>query len=463
MKLRLKHPPTYLPERDYIFSVLFKDFLGIDYAAEIHDEPRIHISVDGQEGALVVADGLFQTSPENWLAVSSMPDIPLVTWHLPHEYRHITDSIPIIYGTSPLYQSSGSTIELGLDIFGSAFFMLTRYEEIVSPTRDQHDRFPATASLGYQAGFLERPIINEYLEILWATLQRLFPNIQRKPRRHRILLSHDVDIPYFNLGLPAKRSIRPTASDLLKRHSPDLALRRLNSLLWVGNSRYDKDIYNTFDFIMELSEKRDLRSAFYFIAGHSPGPHDVRYDLDHPRIRYLMHHISDRGHEVGLHTSYDTYQNSDKTQAEFNHLRRIAEQEGIQQTGWGGRQHYLRWANPATWQNWEDAGLQYDTTLAFSDHIGYRCGVCYEYPVFNLATRQPLNLRERPLVVMEVTLSQEYMNISQDEANVRVEALNNQCKRLNGDFTMLWHNSSLSMRREKYWYNQLLTYLTSCT
>ena len=47
------------------------------------------------------------------------------------------------------------------------------------------------------------------------------------------------------------------------------------------------------------------------------------------------------------------------------------------------RQHYLRWRAPTTWQNWEDAGLDYDSTVGYADHVGFRAGTCYEYPIFN--------------------------------------------------------------------------------
>ena len=62
-------------------------------------------------------------------------------------------------------------IEVPLDIFGSAFFMLTRYEEMVITERDTHGRFPARASIAYREGLLERPIVDEYLELLWAAIQ----------------------------------------------------------------------------------------------------------------------------------------------------------------------------------------------------------------------------------------------------------------------------------------------------
>ena len=43
--------------------------------------------------------------------------------------------------------------------------MLSRYEELITKDRDQHNRFPATASVAFKAGFLDRPIVSEYLEI----------------------------------------------------------------------------------------------------------------------------------------------------------------------------------------------------------------------------------------------------------------------------------------------------------
>ena len=70
------------------------------------------------------------------------------------------DSLPIIYGKTNI---SGKYIEealdinyVGIDIFGSAFFMLTRMEEYIITDRDEHDRFPVESSIAYKVGFLER-------------------------------------------------------------------------------------------------------------------------------------------------------------------------------------------------------------------------------------------------------------------------------------------------------------------
>jgi hypothetical protein len=60
----------------------------------------------------------------------------LIVWDQESAYP----SIPILYG-SPGIVKNNNHLHLNLDIFGSAFFMLTRYEELVIKDRDQHDRF----------------------------------------------------------------------------------------------------------------------------------------------------------------------------------------------------------------------------------------------------------------------------------------------------------------------------------
>ena len=58
--------------------------------------------------------------------------------------------------------------------------MLSRYEEAILKGRDKHDRFPSWISVADKGNFLERPIVNEYLEILWSCLSSLWNDLKRK-------------------------------------------------------------------------------------------------------------------------------------------------------------------------------------------------------------------------------------------------------------------------------------------
>ena len=98
-------------------------------------------------------------------------------------------------------------------------------------------------------------------------------------------------------------------------------------------------------------------------------------------------------------------------------MLKAAERLGIRQAAWGGRQHYLRFAVPETWRHYASAGLSYDATLAHADQPGFRCGTCYDFPVYDLEQRCPLPLRERPLTVMELTLLDgEYLGLAAEQA-----------------------------------------------
>ena len=372
----------------------------------------------------------------------------------------IRDStIPVLFGKPGFQLDSEGNANLDLDVFGSAFFMLSRYEEAVLTDRDIHDRFPAAASIAYKAGFLERPIIDEYGEILWSAIHRVWPGTRRRRRQSRTLVSHDVDKPSLHSFHSLRRMLRISASDLLKRHD----LRRAIHGPWIwANSRrklHPDDPYNTFEWIMDISERYGLTSAFYFICGRTHPTLDALYEIEHPAIRALMRQIRERGHELGLHASYNSYQNPDVVAAEAARMKQVCEEEGIEQSSWGGRMHYLRWETPTTLYGWERANMTYDSTLGYADRAGFRCGTCQEYPAFDPVRRVALNLLVRPLIAMESTImAEKYMGMGDSSAafNEFVK-LKSACRIVGGNFTLLWHNSSFGGPRAKSLYESVIS------
>jgi hypothetical protein len=463
--LLIRHPLRYSAERAYIFEVMCGEFLGLEFETipEVRDD--VSISFPDTDAELHIADVLFQTLDADWLQPQSLPVLPLEQWQLPESIAGQVDiesgSVPVIYG-----RSSGSgyfiarhndAIDLGLDIFGSAFFMLTRYEEACSVALDEFGRFPASASLAKRAGFLERPIVNEYLEILRVCLQALRPRLAHKPREYQFIVSHDVDRVFDTRGVAWPIVAKNAIGDITKRKDIALAAKRIYSKTISRGGDFRHEPSNTFDFIMDCSEKYGIRSAFYFIVHQGVDGYDGDYDMKMPRVRALLRHIHVRGHELGMHASYGSYDDAAQIAAEFSTLRGIAEEEGVRQSVWGGRQHYLRWVAGTTWQSWEDAGLDYDTTLTFPEEAGFRSGTCFEYPVFNLRSRTALQLRERPLVVMETSLFYErYMSLSGSDALDAIARLSATCRRFGGSFTLLWHNDNLAQRKQKRLYRYAL-------
>lgn len=357
-------------------------------------------------------------------------------------------SIPVlIFSKDPLPEKLVTVGEnivcIHFDLLGTVFYILTRMEEYQSSVRDEHDRFPASASHAFKNGYLHRPVVDELLEILWHCITLLWPRTERRKTDFRVVPSHDVDVPFVDALTTPRRWLRSLAGDLLKRRNYGRVFSRLANIPAIRRGDFRRDGNYTFNRIMDLSEKHGLRSAFYFKAGCTNRSYDDGYSIDHPYLRELLRDIHARGHEIGLHPSYETFQDPEETKKEFKKLRLVCDGEGVRQEKWGGRQHYLRWEVPRTWRNWSEAGLDYDSSLSYADCAGFRCGTCHEFPVFDLERRDILPLRERPLIVMEGSLfGAQYMGLGGEKAVEMALIMKRACKRYEGQFTLLWHNSN---------------------
>ncbi len=466
-ELLIEHPPTYEPERAYIYDVVFGEFLGLSYHAQVGDDPDltvISVRSDSTGKRLMIHEELLTTTPDKWLTEESLPHQPLDKWMLPDAFcdtPRVSSEVPVIYGQriaeDSYYGERDGDIRLGVDIFGSALFMLTRYEEVVKSDRDEHHRFPATASLAYQEGFLDRPIINEYLEILWTCMKRLWPGLDRKQRQYRVVLSHDVDQPFSVIASSPVYVARNVMGDLIRRKDAGLALQRIQAYASRGTTREQLDPNATFDFIMDTSEGHGLGSAFYFMAAKQRSRFDDGYPIGGGHIRRLLQSIATRGHEIGFHPSYDTFRDPMLARAELAGLCKVMDEENIAHSPMGGRQHYLRWEVPLTWRIWDELGLAYDSSVGFPYDPGFRAGICYEYPVFDLLARAKLRLVERPLHFMDISMLTEGCTDSETHRLIEcLGAYRNICCRYNGDLCILWHNSNLRGARQKRLYEQVI-------
>ena len=103
--------------------------------------------------------------------------------------------------------------------------------------------------------------------------------------------------------------------------------------------------------------------------------------------------------------------------------------------------------------------MVFDSTLGYADRPGFRCGICYEFNVFNILTREKLNLKEKPLIVMECSLFEDrYLNLSYDDSYNKVISLMNTVKKYNGEFVLLWHNDRLANNEQRNLYKRILEY-----
>jgi len=435
--IRIRIPSDNIAERRYAVDMLLGEFLGLETVVE-EGPGRDYEMLLPNGKRLVVRDRFFGRYREtkSYLVPEALPK---KVYYGTNAFT-VFENIPVIFGTPELLVRE-DTIICDADLFASAFFMLSRWEEYVNKKRDHHGRFPAYASLAYREGFLERPVVNEYAEMLWGMLRALGYKGPRRQKKFEPVLTHDVDNLYRCTNL--RRLVRQMAGDILKR-------RDWRSLLdkAAGCGAYylgmRKDPFDWYDWLMDRSEAVGLKDRFYFMAGGRTR-YDNRYRVDARHTVKLMRHIVERGHVVGIHPSYDAY----------NNIALLAEEKSRLEKALGlpvseGREHYLRFEVPTTWQIWDDLGFEIDSTAGYADKEGFRCGTGDAYSVFNILTRKRLKLKERPLIVMDEVEMYIYDHIDMATARERIERTKKRAQKVGSAYTVLFHQCMFA--------NQVLDY-----
>lgn len=456
-------PPEAEAARRYVVDVLLGEFMGLPFRYGQTCAPgSMRIEAEGQ--SLVFADVFFSAVASRWLAPGSLPVDPGFTWRYGAELADVRlpdETLPcrfLTLGDGAVLRFDGEGAHCRLDIPGTVFFLLSRYEESLPGARDAHGRVMLSSLDRFQRDNIHRPLVDEYVEILYAIAKRLWPGLARRARHFRVLPSHDVDRPFEYLFLSPAHLLARAGSDVVRRRDPDMALRRVRDWWRVQGGDLSADPCNTFAWLMEQSERRGLRSSFYFICARPAGAIDGDYDLAHPALRLLLQEINRRGHEIGVHGSYNSFNDAPQLVREKQLLQAACAAGAITPDIEGGRQHFLRWDTPGTIRNWNQAGFRYDSTLTFAERAGFRCGTCHEYPVFDLQDQVQLAVRERPLVAMECSVTDNvYMGLGEGRAaRDAIVSLKETCRRFNGDFTLLWHNSRLVTAGQRALYTDIL-------
>tara|TARA_R110001583_G_scaffold58103_1_gene173439 strand:+ start:12394 stop:13689 length:1296 start_codon:yes stop_codon:yes gene_type:complete len=418
MKIRIPNNNTV--ERKYIIDILLGEFLGLQYSIEyVNSIDYEMILSNGNK--LVVRDAFFNNSLAD-LSYLQATNIPAKVCYSHNQFL-LEKDIPIIYGSGKLDISENEII-CGIDIFASSFFMLTRWEEYVNTTRDEHDRFPALESLAFKNDFLHRPLVNEYVEMLWNMLLHLGFKEKRIEKKYELVLSHDIDFLF-------RGKVR-WCYDILRDFKTKFNIK--HTLCNIADFFSGNDPYDTFDYLMTVSENAPVKSHFYFMADNQSN-YGTKFYLNNKPFLSIVNDIKKRGHVIGFHPGYKTYQNPEIWCAE-----KLLLENKLGFPVDEGRQHFLMMNIPKTLKIWDDANMKVDSSLGYADKNGFRCGTGDEFSLFDFRRREMLRLKERPLVVMDVTL---FSLGEVGEMTTEVLNLMGVCRKYKMKFTVLFHNSSM--------------------
>ena len=437
----------------YVLERLFD--CGISFDESTNEKVIISLGCCKQ---LSLSISFFKLAHDRWLGENTLPT-NCQLYKQNELIKQEPDFLPVIYG-KPYIQIYSKSIHCEIDIFGTIFFLLSRYEEGVDGAKlDEHHRFPATSSVAYKFDFLDRPLVDEYIELLSTLILRLWPELKLRMQSFSKLVTCDVDWPFDPISCSFTATLRSSLGDVIKRKNISSAIHRW--IAFISNKltiTYPDKARDKISWLMDKNEEVGNKVAFYFITECTDKNLDSAFDFDSPKIRELFREINSRGHEIGLHPGYLCFNNAEYFEQAAKTLKRILKEEAIEQSMLGGRMHYLRWDSTITPKLWDDNGFDYDSTLSFADKSGFRCGTSHPFPMYDLINRKPLKVIQRPLINMECTIiAPRYENLGySDESLKRFEFFKNKVKEHKGEYVLLWHNTHFDNQADENIYTKII-------
>lgn len=404
------------------------------------------IHTEGERPAVRLDNGLsisFSRIPESdW---PSLLDGSYPMGHIPSFDGAV--SVPVLLEDGlPFAAWEGDTLTVYADLLTLSFLLLSRAEEVLLAERDQYGRFPFQGSLAAKYGFITLPIVDEWAMLLRQPLSERLPVEELGRNTPALRPTHDMDTARrFPSLFAAARTI--LGGDLLRLKSPRIAARSLRQYA-ASRTHPEKDpeLLGA-EALLEVSRRCGFSSEFYFM-GLERGEEDFRYDVSAPAVRAFSRKVREAGMVCGFHASRLTPVDAARFRLEQQRVSAALESPAC-----CGRQHFLCFDALKTPRVWQECGVEYDDTLSFADHEGFRCGTCHAYPLYDLKNDRPLTVLERPLIAMDGTL-QSYRGLSHAEALASLRQLFGRCCAVEGDFVLLWHNGCV-FREWEPWFQEV--------
>ena len=346
--------------------------------------------------------------------------------------------IPFLFSPKqhyPIVEKKGQQLYINLDIIAPSFYFLSGWQEFNSPHRDSVGRYPFEASIQKKFDIIDVPIVNYYFDILKTAIEKAF-EIELKVdlwggKETGIFLSHDID--KINSGW-----LEGSFSELKKG-------RLFSALSVMSKKGIGTDSWFNFKEIAVLEAKHNATSTFFFLPeeGKYKGVQNADYDIKNELVQEAITDLKARGWGIGVHGSYGTAFESEKLKQE---LTKIPVEIAF------NRFHFLSWEQRLTPAILQNSGIKTDCTLGFSEHYGYRNGICHPFNLFDLQQDKELDVVEYPLHLMDTTFQQKkYLNTNKSEIPVVFEKLHKEAKKFNGFTSVQWHNNFFSEYKYEGW------------
>lgn len=401
------------PRASYVFDLIFNQELGIEYRIttdanvfELHPEEKLNYSNSPKKGSFYI-----KSSPLLFEDGIKKQDIQVAEK----------------YQTTILFPDNDD--DLGFDIFSAVFYLVSRYEEYLPFEPDEFGRFRAADSLAFQNNFLQKPVVNIWINSFKNILQEKFPLLKMKSSEFDAIFTYDIDVAYKYRGRSLGRIIGASLKDLSAFKIKNI-INRKKTLL-----KIQKDPWDVYDNLKVTISKNKINSVFFFLVADKT-KYDRNLDYKNPLVKSLISQISDSS-EIGVHPSFTSTDFPEKIVIEKERLENLSGKKILK-----SRQHFLKFRLPYTNNSLLAAGIKEDFSMGYPETPGFRAGTCKPFFFYDLKNEKITDLKLFPVTCMDATFIY-YTKKSPEKSLMEILNLLKEIKKVGGTFIPIFHNEYL--------------------
>ncbi len=332
------------------------------------------------------------------------------------------------------YFFKNSKGDIPFDLFGAAFWLLSRYEEYLPFKANKYNVFDYRSSLAWQNNFLETPLVNVWVQEFLSVIRSNYRDIQWHTPEFKSVVTIDIDNVFKYKHKGVVRSLAGIASDVASRQFKQLK-ERIQTIFFGKTDEFD-----CYPFLIESNKVFRSKVIYFFLLGDY-GVNDKNHPSSNLKFQELIKHLADYG-VAGIHPSFASNFAIQQLKIEIVRLSSITHKEVN-----CSRQHFGMLTFPKTFEWLLQSGIMHDYSLGYTNANGFRASYCLPYRWYNISEEQETALTIHPFCMNDVALQKNKLSLKKDPKET-IEDFIQTVKKFKGEFIIVYHNDMLSNTTE---------------
>ena len=334
----------------------------------------------------------------------------------------------------------------GFDVFAAIFYLISRYEEYLPHQKDMYGRYAHTNSLAYQHNFLDKPLVNYWINDLMQQLFSVYrlPSTELDPLSSKLTTydlrltttfsftpTYDIDIAYAYNHQSIVKNIGGFFKDLLKADIEKVIER---ASVYSGTKQ---DPFDTYQWLDTLHKEHQLAPIYFFLLAKQKGIYDKNIPPSVGAMQQLVQQHA-ATYSVGIHPSWQSGDNELLVKEEIESIKKITNKPCTT-----SRQHYIRLTLPNTYRTLIENGITQDYSMGYGSINGFRASVASPFYWYDLEKEAVSTLKLYPYCYMDANSYFE-QHLSAEEAGQELQYYHDTVKAVGGQLITIFHNHFLT-------------------